>query len=203
MTAVPISSRRTRRPPDTRAAILRAALALFTRRGVAGTSIQEIRDRAGASTGSVYHHFGSKQGIAAALVTESLADYQRRAVKALDVAAGARAGVEALVRHHVAWVVADPDRARFLLMAREPGVEVAVTGQLRAQNKLFFAAIERWLAQQPELRSGPRDVLYALWLGPTQELTRQWLGGSSRQEPTAFTAILAGAALRALTNEED
>jgi AcrR family transcriptional regulator len=203
MTAVPTTPRRHPVPAGRRAAILQAALPLFVRRGVSRTQIADIRSRSGASTGSIYHHFGSKEGVAAALLTESLTDYQAAALRLLDGAQTAREGVEGLVCQHIAWVVADPDRARFLLMAREPGVELALATPLRAQNRKFFAAVESWVARHAELRAAPRDVLYAVWLGPAQELTRQWLGGRTRQDPTDFAPTLADAAWRALTHKED
>ncbi len=46
-----------------RAAILAAALDLFSRQGYRGTSIRKIAERAGISTGNVYHHFSDKETI--------------------------------------------------------------------------------------------------------------------------------------------
>jgi AcrR family transcriptional regulator len=46
-----------------RGAILEAALDLFSRHGYRGTSIREIAERAGISTGNVYHHFADKETI--------------------------------------------------------------------------------------------------------------------------------------------
>ena len=46
-----------------RAAILEAALNLFSSQGYRGTSIREIAQTAGVSTGNVYHHFPDKETI--------------------------------------------------------------------------------------------------------------------------------------------
>jgi len=46
-----------------RVAILEAALDLFSRQGYRGTSIREIAQSAGVSTGNVYHHFPDKETI--------------------------------------------------------------------------------------------------------------------------------------------
>ena len=51
------------RSQRSRAQILDAALALFSHRGYRATSMREIADRAGVSTGSVYHHFKDKDAI--------------------------------------------------------------------------------------------------------------------------------------------
>jgi AcrR family transcriptional regulator len=53
------------------AAILDAALHLFSRQGYRGTSIREIATEAGLSTGNVYHHFPDKE----TLFTTLLATY--------------------------------------------------------------------------------------------------------------------------------
>jgi AcrR family transcriptional regulator len=46
-----------------RHAILEAALDLFSSQGYRGTSIRDVAERAGVSTGNVYHHFADKETI--------------------------------------------------------------------------------------------------------------------------------------------
>ena len=55
--------------------ILQAALACFTDFGVDATTIEMIRDRSGASIGSLYHHFGNKERIIGALYLAGTAEY--------------------------------------------------------------------------------------------------------------------------------
>ena len=52
--------------------ILEAALRLFVRKGLAGTSSAEIAAAAGASHGLVYHYFPSKEAIYVALVKRAM-----------------------------------------------------------------------------------------------------------------------------------
>lgn len=51
------------RSERSRSALLEAALALFSSQGYRATSVRDIADRAGTSTGSVYHHFRDKEAI--------------------------------------------------------------------------------------------------------------------------------------------
>ena len=51
------------RSERSRTALLDAALALFSSQGYRATSVRDIADRAGTSTGSVYHHFRDKEAI--------------------------------------------------------------------------------------------------------------------------------------------
>lgn len=49
-----------------------AALLLFTRKGYFNTSLPDIVQASGCSTGSIYHHFKGKEGIAQALYEDLL-----------------------------------------------------------------------------------------------------------------------------------
>ncbi|MDE3725066.1 helix-turn-helix domain containing protein [Nocardiopsis sp. N85] len=58
-----------------KARIRRAALALFARNGFAGTSLRAVAARAGVSHALVRHHFGSKEGLRAAVDEDVLDDF--------------------------------------------------------------------------------------------------------------------------------
>lgn len=53
--------------------VLDAALDLFSRQGYRATSMREIADAAGLSTGNVYHHFPDKEAIFKTLLDELIA----------------------------------------------------------------------------------------------------------------------------------
>jgi len=72
-----MDSTATGRKPDgrrarTSRAILDAASTLFFERGLQRTTIDEIAEAAGVSVGSVYVHFGSKEGLYLALVEHAV-----------------------------------------------------------------------------------------------------------------------------------
>lgn len=56
------------RRADTRRRLLAAAAELFAERGVDGTSIDAIAERADRTSGAVYDHFGGKDGVLFALL---------------------------------------------------------------------------------------------------------------------------------------
>lgn len=173
--------------------ILEAALEAFDATG--STAIEEIRRRSGASVGSIYHHFGDKDGIAAALYVEILRGYQAGAVRTLRRAENAEAGVEALVRYHLRWVERNRERARFLHQGG--GARVAAREELEALNRTLSAEVGGWVRAQKAIRSLPGDVFYAVVFGPAQELTRFWLGGWA-PSPRRREDELAAAAWRAV-----
>jgi AcrR family transcriptional regulator len=55
----------------TRARILDSAARLISERGVAATSLGDVRDQAGVSQSQLYHHFGSKHGLVEAVVDQT------------------------------------------------------------------------------------------------------------------------------------
>lgn len=183
--------------------ILDAALECFVRRGYSATTIDDIRRASGASVGSLYHRFGGKDRIAAALYVRGMAAYQASFLAALEEHDEARAGVEALVRAHLRWVQANPDLARYLLAVRETEVLAAAETELRRRNRAFFAAVRRWFARHPELPDLPADLLEPLLLGPAQEFARHWLAGRAATDPARAEAVLAAAAWHTLTATEE
>src|SRR5256714_1341150 len=142
-------------PGSRRAAILDAALNCFVRRGYSSTTIDDIRRASGASVGSLYHHCGGKDRIAAALYVDGLADYQRGFQAVLAEHGDARGGVEAIVAYHLQWVDEHADLARFLLAMRETEVIAAAAPELHRRNRAFFAAVHR-PAARPAARAGRR-----------------------------------------------
>ncbi|MBA3262977.1 MAG: TetR/AcrR family transcriptional regulator [Thermoleophilaceae bacterium] len=177
---------------DRKQDILDAALSGFAEKGLAGTTVEEVRRRSGASVGSIYHHFGDKEGIAAALYVAALRDYQDGFLTVLDDGADAERTVKALVGHHLAWVAEDRDRAHFLLSGRPPRAADGIA----ELNRRTFRATSEWLAGQ--VRAGhmqrvPFDVFYAVLIGPAQEFCRHWLEGRLRTSMRGAERTLAAA----------
>jgi AcrR family transcriptional regulator len=158
-------------------------------------AIEDVRKRSGASVGSIYHHFGDKDGILAALYAQVLSGYQASLLRTLRAAPDAEDGIKALVRHHLRWVERNPERARFLLDSGVP--RERVKDEVEALNEAMFAAIEDWVESQPAIRPMRREVFFVAVFGPAQALSRSWLArqtGSLR----GMEDELAAAAWRAV-----
>jgi AcrR family transcriptional regulator len=173
--------------------ILDAALRAFTDKGYAAATVADVRELSGASTGSIYHHFGDKEGLAAALYVEALRDYQEGMLAVLERQSDGERGVKALVRHHLRWVAAHPDLARFLLAGRPPGA----TEPIVEMNRELLATVAEWIRGKG-LRRMPGDLFYIVLLGPAQEFSRQWLAGRTKTSITSAERSLGESAWRAL-----
>lgn len=67
-----------REPADRRERILASAAALFARKGVAATTVREIAEDVGMLSGSLYHHFESKEAMVDEIITSYLEDLRTR-----------------------------------------------------------------------------------------------------------------------------
>jgi AcrR family transcriptional regulator len=176
----------------------------FIAKGLAASAIEEIRQAAEASIRSLYHHFDSKDVLAAALYMEGLHNYQEGAVAELRAHPGAEEGGQATVVHHVHWIMCHNDLAYFIFSMgalHSPGPRA---DELRDMSRAFFSEYRRWLSRQVrsgEIRKVPPDLYYAVWTGPAHELARH-LHSSRVKTPWQQAAdLLAEAAWTALRGE--
>lgn len=196
---------------DRRQDILNAALACAADGGVDAVSIDGVRARCGASVGSIYHHFGNKEGVVAALYFDIFRDQSRSIQAQLDAATGVEAGVHALVTGYLDWVVAQPTHARFMFQARSAVAAGPRTPDLADAARLRNQALVAWF--EPHRTSGalrnlPCELMPSLVMGPVQSYCRAWLSGRSGTEkaagpvglpsPSTYRAELADAAWRAV-----
>jgi len=71
------------RAPSTRARVLEVAIEQLEAGGEALVRIDVIRDRSGVSIGSIYHHFGDRDGVIAAAQLQRFARYAEAEMAAL------------------------------------------------------------------------------------------------------------------------
>jgi AcrR family transcriptional regulator len=117
--------------------LLAIAAELFAQRGFKNTTVRDIADAAGILSGSLYHHFDSKES----MVDEILSTFQTELFKTYDEIVGsdldARAKVEAVVRasfeaidqHHAEVAIFQNDSAYLMEFDR--------FGYLREHNARF------------------------------------------------------------------
>lgn len=175
--------------------LLLAAERQFAERGALEATLSRIRADAGASVGALYHHFPDKADLYRQVWANALADYQRHFWASIADSADARTGVVAGVTEHLRWVTEHQYRATVLMSPRPPGVRDSDS------NREFLLSVARWWrthARYGAVRDLEFDLLYALWLGPAQEYSRQWVGGNIRTAPIDIAPELAAAAWASL-----
>lgn len=145
---------------DTKEKLLDAAEQLFTKKGLASTSLREITSRAGVNLAAVNYHFGSKEALIRAVFERRIGPANRRRLVLLD-ACEAAAGpspprVEDLIRAFVEPVLhiqgAGSDlRPLVGRMYVEPGenVQMVLRDQMREVARRFTEAFRRALPELP------------------------------------------------------
>ncbi|MGH8775099.1 MAG: TetR/AcrR family transcriptional regulator [Jiangellaceae bacterium] len=105
------------RTAHTRAALITAARALFADRGFAGVGTEVIVAEAAVSRGALYHHFGDKTELFAAVLAEVEADVTAK-LAAVVPADGSGDFVEVMVHSIEAWLDAceSPEVQRIVLI---------------------------------------------------------------------------------------
>ena len=98
--------------------ILDSALQLFTSNGYFNTSIHDIQREAGISIGSIYNHFGGKEGIAKALYHDLLEQIDALVDQVTEDSDTAYARGRALVTALFELTEQDPVSVRFILNAK-------------------------------------------------------------------------------------
>jgi AcrR family transcriptional regulator len=165
-----------RRGEETARRLLDTALAVHAAGD--GFTVQAVVARSGVSLGSLYHHFGSFDGLAAALYTRCMAELLDDIVTALERTRTARAGVRAVVTAYLGFVAAQPDRARFIHASAYASYLPANADMIAAMKNPRMARMAAWLA--PHIASGaitdlPDPLIEMLLIGPVAELSRRWL----------------------------
>lgn len=160
--------------------IIQAGLTCFTENGFTKTTMAEICKTANASTGSVYHHYKSKEQLAIAVYIEGIKDFQEGFIDMLFASETAMAGIKSSVYYYLNWVKENPDWAKFLFFQRhadfmqEPGEEV------NRLNVTFITKIIGWFKKYSdagELKSLEWSVIVPLLLGPSQDYANCFLAG--------------------------
>ena len=153
------------RKAETRARLLDAAAGLFAQRGIDAVSVDVVADAAGRTSGAVYAHFGSKQGLLLALLDEW--SHSLVAVIAADFELNPR--VEERLRAVAANVITDPsdqtnrllllERELWLRAARDTGVARAMRARARDAHDRLTRGFARWIEQGLVAPTTPPDVL--------------------------------------------
>lgn len=98
-------------PPDARTHILTCAARLFRKLGYAAVSLRDVAAEAGVTTGSLYHHFGSKDELVRVLLEQGyrqILDDVRAALETASTSRTPRATLQAALKAHLTCLLA-PD----------------------------------------------------------------------------------------------
>ncbi len=186
---------------ETQRKVLDATLALVNERGLHATTIAAIGKRSATSVGSLYHHFGDREGILYALYRESFDDCFGRLLPAVTTTERADDGINALVYTYLQWVAENPTRANFIYAVSDGQQLRNHLAEIMQFKGEFYAAIFAWM--QPFIAAGqlialPPWAYDAIIMGPAHEFARRWLAGIRDLPMAEAQTIIAAVVWRAI-----
>ncbi|MFC7309507.1 TetR/AcrR family transcriptional regulator [Streptomyces monticola] len=186
--------------------LLTTALRVYAEAGQQGFTVNAVTAASGVSLGSLYHHFGSFDGLAAALYTRCMRELCDEVVTALRRTRTARTGVRAFVHAYLRFTEEHPDAALFIHASAHSGYLAAHADQIRAAKAPMLEAITRWL--RPRIEAGevaplPGPVIEALVLGPVAETAHRWLSRTYDADLAQAARILPDRIWRSLRPDGD
>jgi TetR/AcrR family transcriptional regulator, cholesterol catabolism regulator len=172
-----------------RAAIVAVAADLFAERGYRATTVREIADAAGVLSGSLYHHFDSKESIIDELLSSYL-DELRAEYRAIVAAGGSpldiiaalvRAAFSSIARHRAAVTVFQNERGYLAELPRFGYLHTSEQSTQRLWMKVLRDGIEAG-----ELRADLDPRLTYRFLRDAIWMSVRWYKPNGRLSPDAL-----------------
>lgn len=140
--------RRAETAAETRQRLVEATASLHAERGITGTSLKDIAERAGVSVGTAYHHFPTYLDAVRACGAHTMAASPLPASSILDGVRGLDARVQVLVKELCAWYERNPWLERIRAeRSLYPPVEEAMSAMERGIDQLSRMAAECTLSE--------------------------------------------------------
>ncbi|MGW6021004.1 TetR/AcrR family transcriptional regulator [Streptomyces sp. NPDC055099] len=168
------------RGEETADRLLDAALRVFADSGEQGVTVGALTKASGVSLGSLYHHFGSVDGLMSALLQRWLGRLLVEMAASVERSRTARTGIRALVRAYMKFIQENPEAARLLHSSYADRLGMAQARQIRDAQEARLSPLTAWMQQHVdsgEVAPIPMALLEGLVLGPVVATARRWLAG--------------------------
>ena len=143
--------------------VMRAAIHLFVRQGIDGTTIQDIAREAGVSEGALYRHFKSKDELAWHLFTTHLAEFTAQLFSMVLSQPTAEQRIRAFVAECFKAFEANRDLFAYLILSEHRELKKYPGTQLHPGHVILKVIQEGQRAG--EIRPGDPYILGSLVLG--------------------------------------
>ncbi|MGW1053906.1 TetR/AcrR family transcriptional regulator [Streptomyces sp. NPDC001118] len=160
--------------------LLDAALRVYAESGEQGLTVAALTKASGVSLGSLYHHFGSVDGLMNALLTRWLGRLLGELVGALEHTRTVHTGIRALVKTYLDFVQQHREAALLLHSSYADRQGMADGKRLRDAQEARLSPLAEWAGRHVDagdLAPLPAPLLESLILGPVVGIARRWLSG--------------------------
>lgn len=184
--------------------LLTAALRVYATSGQQGFTVSAVVKASGVSLGSLYHHFGSFDGLAAALYIRCMGELFDEMVGALERSRTARTGIRAFVHAYLRFTKERRDAALFLHASAYSGYLAVHAEEIRVAKEAKLAPMAQWMGARMlkgEIAPVPPAVIEVLVIGPPCEAARRWLSDTYDVDLDEVARYLPDAIWRSLRPE--
>jgi AcrR family transcriptional regulator len=164
--------------PSSPERILQSALSLFSEKGYDSTSVREICESSGITKPTLYHFYGSKEGVYRALVDGTLERVRDDLAGALEGEGPLRDRLRRLTLTYFEAARGEPDLARFILaLSHNPPSSAPRTDFLRFYDDVLALVGQAITSAEArgELSPGPVDVRLLVLMGALGEALHGYL----------------------------
>ncbi len=162
---VPAPGRRIRRMEDKRAAILRAALGLFSRFGLHGTSVDQVAARAAVSKSNLLYYFANKEELYVSVLRDLL-DVWLEPLRTFSVEQDPRQAIGDYIRRKLVISRDRPDASRLFCLEMIQGAPLLrdeLDRELRQLVDAKYQVIRAWVETGKLSPVDPHHLIFALW----------------------------------------
>ncbi|MEU1014649.1 TetR/AcrR family transcriptional regulator [Streptomyces sp. NPDC005900] len=182
--------------------LLDAALQVYAESGEQGVTVSALTRSSGVSLGSLYHHFGSVDGLMGALLLRWLDRLLGELAAAVERSRTARGGVRALVRTYLTFIQEHPDASRLLHSSYADRLGMARGRQLRDTQEARLSPLTAWVrlhVASGEIADLDAPLVEALVMGPIVATARRRLSGIDDVDLDRAARVLPERIWRSLT----
>lgn len=126
-------------PDSARGRLLKAAAALFSEKGYERTTVRDIASAVGIQSGSLFHHYPSKEAILCAVMRETIILNTQRMRLALSQTDDAKARLKALIKAELEFVLGDTEAAMGILVYEWRSLAPASQTEILALREIYEA----------------------------------------------------------------
>jgi AcrR family transcriptional regulator len=179
------------RPGHDQAAVLRAAIDLFNRKGYDATSIGDVAEELGVTKSAVYHHVSSKDALLAEALDEALVELEATVAAAASAEGSAYARLRDVVRRSVEVLVDHKPAVTLLLRVHGNSPTELAALERRRRIDAQLAELVRQAVAEGALRADlDPDLVSRLLFGMVNSLV-EWYREDGPVEPADLARAIA------------
>lgn len=193
--------RKTTKTQSRRDEILTVAARVIAERGLAGATVRDIGEAAGILSGSLYHHFESKEQIVLDLLVDSVTEQTASARRHVEESPNAAAALEKILGEAVEEAATHPHRT--LVLRNETRAfndlpKLAPLAELRRESVAIWTSLVQQGIDEGTFRSDLDVDVAVMAIVDLSIGAARWFNGSRTKPSETVSATLVELALASL-----